>query len=311
MNRANEIIAYLSRSQDSQLIVIAPNAPPIDRTPAGIKIALNQVLDASDVNDTLIALTSRAPSGGAATLGNNGTFCFGIRGVGRFRVTYFSQRGSKIVIIYRLAVTIPSLETVVQDPQLVQMLESRLRSTEGGLLIINGPHPISNSTLAYSLLQQVNRTERRLIYCIERALTYILNHDNSVVIQSELGIDVCGFEDAIHTALILAPDVLYVGDLRLSDIEPHKAQSDTHSGMVPLGGLPPSRFLAGLTDAINSSIFTILSSTSLTLDLLFDHMKFQTGVTGDYLKKRCFGVISVVPQPSGQPLVKWIKSTIS
>ncbi|MGQ9663249.1 MAG: ATPase, T2SS/T4P/T4SS family, partial [Kiritimatiellia bacterium] len=215
MNRANEIITYLSKSQDSQLIVIAPNAPPIDRTPAGIKIALNQVLDASDVNDTLIALTSRTSSGGAATLGNRGTFSFGIRGVGQFRVTYFSQRGSRIVIIYRLAVTIPSLETVVQDPQLVQMLESRVRSTEGGLLIINGPHPTSNSTLAYSLLQQVNRTERRLIYCIERALTHILNHDNSVVIQSELGIDVCGFEDAIHTALILAPDVLFVGDLRL------------------------------------------------------------------------------------------------
>ncbi|MGQ9663439.1 MAG: hypothetical protein ACUVWX_14055, partial [Kiritimatiellia bacterium] len=112
------------------------------------------------------------------------------------------------------------------------------------------------------------------------------------------------------TALILAPDVLFVGDLRLRDIEPRNAQPDYHSGMVPLGDRPPSTFLAGLMDAINSSIFTILSSTSLTPDLLFDHIKFQTGVPDDYLKKRCFGVMSVVPQPSGRPLVKWIKSTI-
>ncbi|MCX7591527.1 MAG: ATPase, T2SS/T4P/T4SS family [Kiritimatiellae bacterium] len=280
MNRANDIIAYLSRAEESQILVLAPHAPPIDRTAEGIKIALNQVLDASDINDTLAALSNRAPSGPATTIGSAGTFSFGVRGVGRFRVTYVTQRGSKIVGIYRIPVTIPKLEAVIQDAQLAKILEHHARSKNGGLLIVNGPNAVKNSLVVYALLQRVNETERRLIYCIERALTHLMNHDNSVVIQSEMQIDVAGVEEGVKMALLFAPDILFVGDLRSNDS------------------------LAAVMEAIESNVFTILSSVSLNHDALLNRLATHAVTPPDFLGKRLRGVLTVIPQTSGQVQVQ-------
>ena len=88
-------------------------APPVDRTADGLRIALTRVLDPSDVADTLSTLLAKASvPGGLAAAGN---FSFGIKGVGRFRVTYITQRGSKVVSIARVRIGVPDIAALTDQ----------------------------------------------------------------------------------------------------------------------------------------------------------------------------------------------------
>ena len=65
-----------------------------------------------------------------------------------------------------------------------------LDSNTMGLLTISGPRAASNAMLVYTLLKKVNETQRKIIFLLERKLTYLMSHADSIVIQAELADDV-------------------------------------------------------------------------------------------------------------------------
>ena len=233
-----DILNLLSDNKDFSEIIIAPNAPPIDRSMNGCEILMNVVFSVADVQDTLATLSRTAFGAAGAQRPAAGSFCLGIRDVGRFRVNHVTQRGSPALRITRVPIEIPSATTVSDDQEAIALLMSIMEARRSGVILVHGPSATANSTLVYALLDGVNRSQRRILYIMERALSFLMMHHDCLAIQSELTTDVDSMDEGIANAFLMQPDIAYIGDLRITDELP------------------------SLADLLDASLLSILSSTS-------------------------------------------------
>ena len=239
MNYSAQLLNVLAASDTVSTIVIAPNAPPVSRTSDGIRVAMNVVLDAADVLDTLTTLRAQGGRNDSVSLSGSGTFVFGIRDVGRIRVSHVTQRGSKVARITRIPFRIPDLDAICENAPALDKLLSATDSSPGTFVAVCGPSSLKNGLFVYSLLNKINQTRKKLLFILERALTFLMAHGNSIVVQTELSADVKTLEDGMDDAFLIEPDLIYVGDVRLNDQLP------------------------GVTHAIQSRISTVVSSATM------------------------------------------------
>ncbi len=215
MNRSNEIIDYLTNTKNANELIIAPHAPPVVRENGNLSVAINNIYDAQDIIDTMSAFRNRSLA--AVATGDNsksGSFSFGIRSVGRFRVNYLTQRGSPIITITVIPGTIPSLNEICTDQDVIEKATSIVTSGSPGLIAVCGPNMINNAMFAYSLLKHVNSSRRTIIYTIENILTFLMQHENSIVAQCEINTDIESLASGIHNASLINPDIMYIGNLK-------------------------------------------------------------------------------------------------
>ena len=283
MNRSAELIDHLAHEGAPDEIIIAPGAPPVTRSVNGVQLALNIVLDPGDVADTLIALRERSPTAQGQPLAAFGTFSFGVRDVGRLRVSYSTQRGSKAFRVIRVPFTEPETEDVCEDSVMITDLAETISSGGAGLIGVFGPSAVANATFVYAVLRAVNGKARKVIHILERSLTYLMAHDNSIVIQAEVGSDVETMEDGVRNALLLDPDILYIGDICPSDAVP------------------------SLAHAVESCNFTIVSSVSSGRDSLLQRFR-QIGTGPDFsLDTFLRQIIKVAPRANGKVAAKKVE----
>ena len=214
MNHSSEILGYLASREAPERLVLAANAPPVCRTHDGIEVALNNLLSADDVGETLIALRSLAPTVDGSAIRRSGAFSFGVRDVGRFRVNYATQRSSKVVTIARIPFAIPKPSDLCDDDAVLEKLATIVASRERRMLAVSGPNSLLNTLFVYALLQEANESTRQMIYILERGLTFLMGHANSIVIQSEVDTDVTSMEEGIQNGFLFLPDIMYVGGVR-------------------------------------------------------------------------------------------------
>ena len=239
MDYTKQLFAYFQKDQTRQHLIIAPNAPPIERSPSGVSVAIDAILDDTDIRDTLMSLQTFG-EGNAITETRkaeldkaSATFCLSIKDVGRFRVSYLTQRGSKAMLMARIPYSIPSCESLKLEPASVERLLKVLRNPKGGIVAVFGPSSGANSKLVYSLLKQINNQDRCIMVIQERELTHLMRHDNSIVIQRELGSDCESMDEGIREGLDMMPHIMFVGDLLLSDSLPALVRAvETHASLV-------------------------------------------------------------------------------
>jgi twitching motility protein PilT len=218
VNYANEIISYLSRAEGPCSVTIAPKAPPVSKDQTGaLSVAFSKILDAADVSDTLLSFRTQAGGSDVLPTTRSGSFSFGIKNIGRFRVCFITQRGSKVTSITRVPYAVPALADVCQSAVAAEGLVERMCRARAGLIVVCGTNEIANSTFVYAVLRRINETVRKVIFAVEPSLTYLLGHVNSLVLQCEIGIDAASQEEAIQNAFTMNPDILFVGGLRHGD----------------------------------------------------------------------------------------------
>ena len=83
-----------------------------------------------------------------------------------------------------------------------------------GLVLVTGPTGSGKTTSLASMLTSINQTSDAHIITIEDPIEYYLNHEQGVVNQREVGVDVPSFADGIRRALRQDPDVVLVGEMR-------------------------------------------------------------------------------------------------
>ena len=83
-----------------------------------------------------------------------------------------------------------------------------------GLVLITGPAGAGKSTTLNSLLDHLNREQRRHIVTIEKPIEVFHRSELSMVSQIEVGRNTVSFEDGLRSALRQDPDVLVVGHLK-------------------------------------------------------------------------------------------------
>ncbi len=215
MNLAPEILNYLGVRKEFTEVILAPKASPVERNDRVINKIMDVILSPEDIRDTLVSLRSHTTTS-LGPLGREGFFSFGLPEVGRVRVTYLTQRGSYVVSIVKVPYEIPPLDRIVANREDIKNLLRTLSGLHGIVAIIGKSYVIHN-LFSYSLLKEICEQESGIIYVLERPITYLIRHSNSIVIQREVGVDVDSFDEGLEEALFLNPEIIYLSDIVIKD----------------------------------------------------------------------------------------------
>lgn len=139
-------------------------------------------------------------------------FAYSVRGVGRFRVNAFRQRGSVGLVFHRVRTHAVSLEELAL-PAGVKTLADDTR----GLVIVAGGTGAGKTTTMAAMVDYINRTKEVHIITIEDPIEVMHADQLASVSQRELGFDTNDFARALTAALHQDPDVILVGDVRDQD----------------------------------------------------------------------------------------------
>ena len=134
---------------------------------------------------------------------------FGVKGLCRFRVNLFCQRGTVAGAFRMIPTDLPAFGQLGL-PDVVGELTQRTR----GLVLVTGPTGSGKSTTLAALIDKVNRERHHHIITIEDPIEHLHPHRNSIVNQREIGADTVSFRDALKYVLRQDPDVVLIGEMR-------------------------------------------------------------------------------------------------
>jgi len=134
---------------------------------------------------------------------------YGLRGLGRFRVNVFQQRGQVSVAIRAIPTNIPGFEEL----HLPSILEKIAREPRG-LILVTGTTGSGKSTTIASMLNYINERTMRHIITIEDPIEFSYTDRMSIISQREVGVDAQSFAAALRSSLRQDPDVILVGEMR-------------------------------------------------------------------------------------------------
>lgn len=136
-------------------------------------------------------------------------FSFSIKGVSRFRVSTYKQRGSLAAVVRIITFQLP-------DPAMLGIPETviRLSAHTKGLVLVTGPAGSGKSTTLACIIDEINRTRENHIITLEDPLEYLHSHKKSIVSQREICTDTESYVKALRAALRQSPDVILLGEMR-------------------------------------------------------------------------------------------------
>ena len=134
---------------------------------------------------------------------------YGIKGLGRFRINVFQQRGAISVAIRSIPANIPGLDTL-HLPKVLEKIAQEAR----GLVLVTGTTGSGKSTTIASMLNFINEHMNRHIITIEDPIEFLHMDKVSLVSQREINVDAVSFGSALRSALRQDPDVILVGEMR-------------------------------------------------------------------------------------------------
>jgi len=136
-------------------------------------------------------------------------FSFGIKGLARFRVNMFNQRGS-VGAVYRL---IPEKIRSFHELSLPPVLAT-LAEKPRGLVLVTGPTGSGKSTTLAAMIDKINKERHDHILTIEDPIEFVHQHQGCLVNQREVHSDTESFSNALRAALREDPDIVLIGEMR-------------------------------------------------------------------------------------------------
>lgn len=147
----------------------------------------------------------------------------GIRGVGRFRVNVFRQRGSIGIVFRHVGRPNFSFEEL-HLPTAIKTLSEKYR----GLILVTGTTGSGKSTTLAAMINHINNVRRCHIVTIEDPIEYLHNDNKAIINQREIGFDTVNFSEALKHVLRQSPDVILIGEMRdLETIQTAIAAAET------------------------------------------------------------------------------------
>ncbi|MDP6852206.1 MAG: type IV pilus twitching motility protein PilT, partial [Prochlorococcaceae cyanobacterium ETNP1_MAG_8] len=187
---------------------IATGQPPYGRFSGELRPMTNTPLSEETCNKLIFSMLNNSQR---KTLEQSWELdcAYGLKGVARFRVNVYRQKGSYAACLRALGSTIPSIE-ILNLPPVVIETSKRPR----GLVLVTGPTGSGKTTTLASLLDHINHTRSEHILTIEDPIEFVYKSDLSLVHQRQLNEDTRSFGNALRAALREDPDVILVGEMR-------------------------------------------------------------------------------------------------
>jgi twitching motility protein PilT len=136
-------------------------------------------------------------------------FSYTVRGLARFRVNAFRQRGS-----ISIACRVVPFEIRAADELGLPEVVKRLAGEPRGIILVTGTTGSGKSTTLAAMVDHINRSFARNIVTIEDPIEYLHRDRRSVVHQREIGFDTTSFAQALRRVLRQDPDVILIGEMR-------------------------------------------------------------------------------------------------
>lgn len=128
----------------------------------------------------------------------------------RTRVNIARSLGKYSIVFRIINDTIPPLSALEIEDEIVSWAEY-----PNGLFLLCGPTGTGKTTTLASVIRNVQQTTRKKIITIENPIEYIYPDDSdSLVVQSEVGIDTKGFYEGLTSAMRQNPDIILLGEVR-------------------------------------------------------------------------------------------------
>jgi twitching motility protein PilT len=178
-----------------------PNRP-LARTEDGALIPMRHgELTPRDAVDAVFALCTMAGLELPVNQLHDQEFSFGVRGVGRFRVVVYKQRGSLAAIVQRMRVDVPTLcdtGLTTEDAEVVG---------KPGIVLVSGT---DRARVAASYVNEYNATTRGHAWVLESPIRWLHRDGMASIAQREVGVDVPDYATGLRQAVRTGVNVIAV-----------------------------------------------------------------------------------------------------
>ena len=205
-----EILTRITKEGASDIFIVA-GLPLSYKIHGRIEKDGDNKLMPSDTEDLIASIYDLAFERDMSTLRNVGDddFSFAIKGVARFRINAYKQRGSLSAVIRVITFSIPRPEDL-GIPQKVIEFSDRKK----GLILVTGPAGSGKSTTLACMIDHINSNRQSHIITLEDPLEYLHMHNMSIVSQREVVTDTESYLTALRASLRQSPDVILLGEMR-------------------------------------------------------------------------------------------------
>jgi len=136
-------------------------------------------------------------------------FSVSVKGLSRFRISAYKQRGSLAAVIRVVPFDIPNYKDFNIPDDVMRISEK-----SKGLVLVTGPAGGGKSTTMACIINRINTMRGGHIITLEEPIEYLHRNVKSIISQREVRLDTEGYVPALRAALRQAPDVILVGEMR-------------------------------------------------------------------------------------------------
>lgn len=136
-------------------------------------------------------------------------FAISVRGIGRFRVNVFLQRGSIAIAMRAIPLSVRRIEEL-NLPLILKDMSLKPR----GLMLCTGTTGSGKSTTLAAMIEHINENVSRHVITIEDPIEYLFRDNLSIICQREVLMDTTSFSVALKHILRQDPDVILIGEIR-------------------------------------------------------------------------------------------------
>jgi twitching motility protein PilT len=209
----NAALKQMVKNEGSDLHVKVA-APPMARVhghlaPLKVGSAKPKPVTAKDTETALKAILTDVAKKKEFAEEGEADFSYEIKGVSRFRVNAFRQRGH-ISIACR---AIPLAVKTIEDLGLPEAMRE-LADMPRGIILLTGTTGSGKSTTLAAMIDHINSNKSRHVVTLEDPIEYLHADKESIINQREVGSDTKSFGQAMRRVLRQDPDVILIGEMR-------------------------------------------------------------------------------------------------
>jgi twitching motility protein PilT len=134
---------------------------------------------------------------------------YGVKGLARFRVNVYKERGTYAACLRALSSKIPNFDKLGLPDVVREMCDK-----PKGMILVTGPTGSGKTTTLAAMIDLINRTKSEHILTIEDPIEFVYEPIKSLVHQRQLGEDTKSFANALKGSLREDPDIILIGEMR-------------------------------------------------------------------------------------------------